>query len=290
MVRTVIWGGTHIHIGDHQRAIESHPSALLVGQFTDDEMPASEVLQQADAVIVDGRTYRHLAQVRHVRAQNLACFVEKPLADNLHDAGELATILPGAPHATGFFLHHVPAVRHWLTHVPTSGAVVSMAFGHDARLRGAFAGRFAWMIDPLSGGSGSFADLAIHLVHLVRMVWPAAAIEPVEIDLDMAMDGLSDSGGHAVLDVGSNRVSLEVSAERNLGLCAEVRGSGTSWRVDDGALRANGSLVLQGPEPDAATAVTAFLDRLAGQEEVLRPASLTEALDAQAVIESLLNR
>lgn len=288
LVRTLIWGASHVHVSDHLAAIDRHPAAVLAGVLSDDERPSVSQVAGVQAVIVNGRTGLHEEHVKWLRRFDVACFVEKPLGTTGDQARSIAETLSGTTAATGFFVHHVPAVRRWLTHVPRDGAVVSLGFGHAGRTQGLFTGEFAWMIDPAQGGSGSFADLAIHLVHLIQLAWPDQDVVPVEVRTEPAHDGLSDAGGRAIVTIGTNRAELQVSAERDLGLTARVTSDGRDWSVNGGVLHADHDVRLDGPAPDAATAVTAFLDTVAGRRSRLRPATPDEAVKAQTTLERLL--
>lgn len=70
-VAVLIWGATHVHTQDHRDAVARHPRARLAAEFSDDGGAPDPAAQAAgidwdgvDAVILDGRTGRHAAQVR----------------------------------------------------------------------------------------------------------------------------------------------------------------------------------------------------------------------------------
>ena len=183
-----------------------------------DVIPADQTphcLASVDAVILNGNTTAHLRQAREVASAHVACFIEKPLGRTEDEALVVAATLRDVPTATGFFLHHVPAVARFLELLAAPPVHASFTFGHDGRRRGVFDGDASWMVDPRSGGSGSFVDLGIHLTHLIDLVWTNMGVEVIDTEFDSATDGLSDSSGRASLHVGAAEIDVEAPGRPN---------------------------------------------------------------------------
>lgn len=281
-----MWGGTHVHVSDHLAALDAHPAVGMVDVIPADQTP--HCLASVDAVILNGNTTAHLRQAREVASAHVACFVEKPLGRTEDEALVAAATLRDVPTATGFFLHHVPAVARFLELLAAPPVSASFTFGHDGRRRGVFDGDASWMVDPRSGGSGSFVDLGIHLTHLIDLIWPNTEVEVIDTEFYSATDGLSDSGGRALLHVGAAEVHVEVFAEVAFGFHVAARDDvGRLYRVDDGTLRVDDDLVVEASGPDARTALLSFLDQLVGRPNGVRPASLDEAVIAQRSVEAI---
>lgn len=299
-VAVLIWGATHVHTQDHRDAVARHPRARLAAEFSDDGGAPDPAAQAAgidwdgvDAVILDGRTGRHAAQVRAVPA-GIPVLVEKPLGVDAAAAAEVAAALEGRPHSVGFFQHLLPATRRWIGEVRAAvehgqpPERITVDFGHDGRVSGMFTGEHAWMVDPARGGSGNFLDLGLHLVHLARRLG-LGELEPVACALEPAVDGLSDAGGAAVLRAGATEIRLSVTANERRTFTARAEGpaGAPTWEVRGGTLTRDGAHVLTGGGPDAAIAATAFLDAVAGVEGPLTPTDAPEALAVQELVEAL---
>lgn len=292
-LRVALWGARHIHLQDHLDAVAAHPCAALAGVT---EEPARAPEGDVDAVVLDGFTADHAAQLR-LLDPGTPVFVEKPLALDAAGAAEVAALLAGRVHGTGLYLHLVPAVAAWLTAARTARHV-DLAFGHDFRVSGGFAGDLTWMVDPAAGGSGNFADLGIHLTALLHRLWPGVTLADASVELEDAPDGLSDGGGRAHLTFDDGRTAtLEVSALRRRPLTLHGAAGGVEWEVSGGRLLRAGGLALDGPAPDAAMAAGDFLDRLthrgpradvAAEDDPARPATAAETLQAQQDVELIL--
>ncbi|CAM3660834.1 Gfo/Idh/MocA family oxidoreductase [Micrococcus flavus] len=302
-VAVLIWGATHVHTQDHRDAVARHPRARLVAEVFDDGAadPAAQAAgidwAGVDAVILDGRTEHHAAQLRAVPA-GTPVFVEKPLGVDVAAAAEVAALLRGRPHSVGFFQHLLPATRRWAAQVRLAADLTAAAperitldFGHDGRVTGMFSGSHAWMVDPARGGSGNFLDLGLHLVHLARRLG-LGRLDPVSCTLEPAVDGLSDAGGSAVLSDGRTEVRLSVTANRRREFTARAEwasGAGVpTWEVRGGTLFRDGHHVLTGQGPDAAIATTAFLDAVTGEPSELGTTDAAEALAVQELVAALL--
>lgn len=293
----VIWGGTHVHVQDHRDAVARHPRAHLVAEVPEDATP-DLASQRVGAVILDGRTDLHRDQLRAL-PPGPAVFVEKPLGLTAAAARQVAAAVGDRTHSVGFFQHLLPATRRWVRTVHAAAehgrppARIELDFGHDGRVSGMFTGEHAWMVDPAQGGSGNFLDLGLHLVHLVRRLG-LGPLEPVSCELEPAPDGLSDAGGTAVLRAGPTEVRLSVTARqtrpfRALAMgCARSGATEPTWEVRGGELFEDGERVLTGPGPDAALAVTAFLDAATGVVGDLSTTDAAEAAATQVDLEALL--
>ena len=122
-------------------------------------------------VLVWGGEHIHVSDHLDAIPAVIPVFVEKPLGVSAAEAERVAATLSARPHAVGFFLHLTPGVADWITH-SHDATQISVRFGHDGRARGRFDDTWRWMIGPAQGGSGSFADLGIHAMHLIDLVRP----------------------------------------------------------------------------------------------------------------------
>lgn len=285
-LRVAVWGARHIHTQDHIAAVRAHPRATLAGINTDASHPPTDV----DAVLLDGLTGNHAKQLRQL-PPSMPVFVEKPLALDPSAAETVAGLLTGRVHGTGLFLHHVPALQQWLE-VARNAPEVHLNFGHTARTDGAFDDpRYTWMLDPVLSGGGSFMDLGIHLAHLLQLLWPSADLAKAEVQLVPDHDRLdSDVGGRATLTFSSGQVAhLQTSSVSGNGVHLTATTSDGAWVTAGGVLRHDDVHVLDGPPPNAQTAVTAFLDAMTGSTSTLRVAPASELLDAHRLLAATLS-
>ncbi|NEE02909.1 Gfo/Idh/MocA family protein [Phytoactinopolyspora halotolerans] len=275
VLRVGVIGAEHIHHPDHVRAIREHPRSELAGVVGGEESSeaARRLLDSVDAVVVNGRTRDHSAVIEAILSWRLPLFVEKPLAPSPAEARRLADRIDaaGVPFSTGYFLRQQPAVRRLKdivrdaeTRQPAASMMLTLA--HPLELGDTFdKPPYDWMRDPGSGGTGAFEDLAIHLVDLLHWVDPGKPVQPGSVSLNAPPSRTVDVGGRAELTWGLTPVILQassVSAPGGLHVRAVTAAGRLTLR--DGELRVGDTVEVDAPSPDAADAVTQFLDDLTG--------------------------
>ncbi|OKI21124.1 hypothetical protein A6A25_37000 [Saccharothrix sp. CB00851] len=293
-------GTAHVHLSDHLTALRSDPDVRLVAVYRGEEgQPVPGVhrvadpvdaLCEADAVIVASTTAQHAVLLPSVAAAGLPALVEKPLASTVDASRWLAALLATsrAPVTTAMFLRCAPAFRAARERLDDLGELVSAhaRFTHPGLDDGVF-GAVPWMLDPRHGAVGGFADLAVHLLDLLRWLRPEASLTADAARLRFR-DGVPlDVGGAALVDWGGTPVTLHAGwTARPGGVHLHVEGVRGSLTVSGGTLSTGSGAHLHHPPPAAGDAVVAFLAHLRGQP-AWDPPTTADAVEVARVLAAL---
>jgi predicted dehydrogenase len=255
-MRVALLGTGHVHAADYLTAIAADPGAQLVTS-----------LRTADVAVIASATAAHGGHLRRVVAAGLPALVEKPLASTAAETAELATVIDraGAPVTTAMFLRCAPALRRVRSLLAADAlgelAGVHARFTHPGLLDGVFSGRSAWMLK-----AGGFADLAIHLLDLLRWLRPDSDLTARSAHLRHTPGYPMDVGGAALLDWGGVPVTLHAGwTSRPGGVHLRIEGSTESITVNNGTLSLDSGHTETHDPPAAMAALTAFLGELRGQ-------------------------
>ncbi|WP_190125531.1 Gfo/Idh/MocA family protein [Streptomyces inusitatus] len=305
-LRVAVLGTAHVHLPDHLAAIEQHPDARLAALHPGEppwrtpvpgaplaRTPA-QALSGADAAVLASTTAENGPLLELALAAGVPVLAEKPLgADPAETAGLVAAIEAAAvPATTAMFLRRAPALRRVRTLLAEGalGPVVSghLRFSHAGLADGVFTGGAGWMLLPEHGGRGGFADLALHLVDLLRWLDPSAPLGMRARRLRHHGRRPLDVGGTALLDWGGATVSVHAGwTVRPGGTHLHLEGEEGSVTVDGGLLTlATGGGTRRTehhPPPRAGDALGAFLDQLLGRD-VWTPPSPADILHTARVL------
>lgn len=256
-MRVVLLGTGHVHAADYSAVITAAPGTHLVTS-----------LRTADVAVIASATAAHGGHLRRALAAGVPTLVEKPLASSAAETAELATLIDaaGAPVTTAMFLRCAPALRRVRSLLAGDAlgelAGVHARFTHPGLLDGVFTGRPAWMLR-----AGGFADLAIHLLDLLRWLRPGSDLTARSAQLRHAPGHEADVGGAALLDWGGVPVTLHTGwTSRPGGVHLCVEGSADSVTVDNGTLGFGSGHTETHDPPAAMAALTAFLAQVRGEK------------------------
>ncbi|MER6070990.1 Gfo/Idh/MocA family oxidoreductase [Streptomyces sp. NPDC001817] len=316
--RVAVLGTAHPHLADHLRVLAGRAEVCAVyqGRRPADASPAPGVaelrgvpgvrlvadpagaLVPADLALICSTTAEHAELAAVVARAGLPVLVEKPLAATAAEAEELAGRLTtaGTPVAVAMFLRRAPGLRR-AAELLAGGRLGRLVacdawFTHPGLENGLFTGTAAWMLSPVWGGRGAFADLGVHLVDLLRRLRPDAPIRVRAAALTpLPTGGPGDAGGTALLEWGSVPATLHAGwTSHPGGVRLVLEGTRGTLRVDGGELTlmtVEGTLRESHRPPAAGDATAAFLSdprEPAGLEDAVACARVMEAVAEAAAV------
>ena len=183
MTRVAILSCAHMHVTSYVRDLRTREDVEVVGLYDEDpergeafsrregipwQPRMSDLLAQADAVVVGSENARHGDLVLGAIGARLPVLCEKPLATTLETGRRMVAVADAAsvPLYMALPVRCVPAVRR-LHEMVRGGAV-----GQPVALVGTNRGTMppGWFVDPALAGGGAVMDHTPHVVDIMRWV------------------------------------------------------------------------------------------------------------------------
>jgi predicted dehydrogenase len=128
------------------------------------------LLDGVDVVYICTPTAQHLDLVRAAASRGLAIFCEKPLAPNLADATEVASVLATVPHQVGLVLRAAPVFEELQRRIAsgTFGRPMAVSLRDDQFFpnQGHYAS--TWRSEVATAGGGTLIEHSIHDIDVLR--------------------------------------------------------------------------------------------------------------------------
>ncbi|MFN8474561.1 MAG: Gfo/Idh/MocA family oxidoreductase [Anaerolineae bacterium] len=211
-VRVGILGVAHVHTPSYVQQLMAHPNAAVVGLYDRDpalaakaeavwRIPAMELEdllgQNLDAVVICSENVFHRPLVEAATGRVSAILCEKPIATTMEDA---RAIIAAAEQGNSrlmiaFPVRYAPSVRQ-LKELLESG---TLGAAHTVRATNHGSMPGGWFTDAALAGGGAVMDHTVHVMDLLRWLWPGVEVEEVYAEV-----------GHALLhpDLGIDDVGL----------------------------------------------------------------------------------
>jgi predicted dehydrogenase len=166
-----------------------------------------------DAVFVSVPSNANLGVARACHQAGVrGIFLEKPLADSVESADELAQIAEGHPllvDAVGFMLRHVPTLRHAQRLIEDGAVGQVREAGAEAYMDAKLPERGSWFRRRTASGGGALVSLGSHLLSLLDAV--LGTLESVDtVKLIQGTGEVEDRARVALTYPGDVRTTLSV--------------------------------------------------------------------------------
>ena len=191
-VRVGILGVAHVHTPSYVQELKAHPNVELVGLCDRDAALAAKasaawgipalslddlLAQTLDAAVICSENVFHRPLVEAAAGRVSAILCEKPIATTMDDARAIIDACERGPSRLmiAFPVRYAPAVRQLkeLLAKDTLGAV------HTARCTNHGSMPGGWFTDPALAGGGAVMDHTVHVIDLLRWLWPGVEVEEV---------------------------------------------------------------------------------------------------------------
>ncbi|MFN8498154.1 MAG: Gfo/Idh/MocA family oxidoreductase [Anaerolineae bacterium] len=199
-VRVGILGVAHVHTPSYVQGLMAHPNAEVLGLYDRDPALAAQaeaawripamglddlLNESLDAVVICSENVFHRPLVEAAAGRVSAILCEKPIATTMEDAHAIiaAADKGGSRLMIAFPVRYAPAVRQ-LKELLASGALGAV---HTARTTNHGSMPGGWFADPTLAGGGAVLDHTVHVMDLLRWLWPGVEVEEVYAEVGHAL-------------------------------------------------------------------------------------------------------
>ena len=199
-VRVGILGVAHVHTPSYVQELKAHPNVELVGLCDRDAALAAKasaawgipalslddlLAQTLDAAVICSENVFHRPLVEAAAGRVPAILCEKPIATTMDDARAIidACERGGSRLMIAFPVRYAPSVRQ-LKEFLESGKLGAV---HTARTTNHGTMPGGWFVDPALAGGGAVMDHTVHVIDLLRWLWPGVEVEEVYAEVGHAL-------------------------------------------------------------------------------------------------------
>ncbi len=199
-VRVGLLGVAHVHTPSYVQQLKAHPDAEVVGLYDRDAALAAQketawsipamalddlLGQNLDAAVICSESVFHRQLVEAAAGRVSAILCEKPIATTMDDARAIIAACEqgGARLMIAFPVRYAPSARQLkeLLQKGTLGAV------HTARTTNHGSMPGGWFADPALAGGGAVMDHTVHVIDMLRWLWPGVEVEEVYAEVGHAL-------------------------------------------------------------------------------------------------------
>ncbi len=210
-LRVGFLGVAHVHTPSYVAAFQAHPQAEIVGLYDWDAARAAHSATQwgipaydldtllgqglgAVVICAENSYHRPLTEAAAGRVRAILC--EKPLATTLADGQAMLDVLA----RTGTRMQICFPVRYAMAALTLQEVLAGGALGrvHTARTTNHGTMPGGWFVVPTLSGGGAVIDHTVHVIDLLRWLWPGVEVEEVYAEIGDSLLhpslGIDDAG------------------------------------------------------------------------------------------------